>query len=85
MNKQIEEMAKIIVKNVYGLEQDVEYAPNARNASKELFSKGYRRQDEIATEILSEIEQAIMAHGTKYAMKRLEEIKKKYGVTEDEY
>lgn len=44
--------------------------------------KGYRRQEDVATEIISEIEQAIMAHGTKYAMKRLAELKKKYGVTD---
>lgn len=49
-----------------------------------LYNAGYRRQEEVATEIISEIEQAVMAHGTKYASKRLDEIKKKYGVTEDE-
>ena len=41
-------------------------------------------EKKVASEIISDIEQAIMAHGTKYASKRLEEIKKKYGVTEDE-
>ena len=41
---------------------------------------GYRRQDEVASKIISEIEQAIMAHGTNYALKRLEEIKKGYGI-----
>lgn len=41
-------------------------------------------EKKVASEIISDIEQAIMAHGTKYALKRLEEIKKKYGVTEDE-
>lgn len=38
----------------------------------------------IVTETVSEIEQAIMAHGTKYALKRLEEIRKKYEVQEYE-
>jgi hypothetical protein len=41
-------------------------------------------QEEVAREIISEIEQAIMAHGTNYAMKRLAELKKKYEVQEDE-
>ena len=39
---------------------------------------------ELVTEIISDIEQAIMAHGTNYTLKRLEEIKKKYGVEKDE-
>ena len=59
MNNQIEEMARIIAKNVYGAEQNVEYAPNARNASKELFSKGYRIQDEVAREIFVAMEREI--------------------------
>ena len=36
-------------------------------------------REEVVTEIISDIEQAIMAHGTNYALKRLEEIKKGYG------
>jgi hypothetical protein len=45
-----------------------------------IINAGYRKQGEVATEIISEIEQSIMAHGTNYAMKRLAELKKKYEV-----
>lgn len=51
--------------------------------ARNIYNAGYRRQDEVAIEIISEIEQAIMAHGTNYTLKRLEEIKKKYGVEKD--
>lgn len=52
----------------------------ATETAKALYNAGYRRQDEVSNEIILEIEQAIMAHGTKYAMKRLAELKKKYEV-----
>ncbi len=52
--------------------------------AEKLHAKGYRKQTEVAREIISEAEQAIFAHGTKYAIKRLEEIKKRFGVNKDE-
>ena len=44
--KQIEEMAQIIAKNIYGAEQNADFAPNAKNASKELYAIGYHKQSE---------------------------------------
>lgn len=55
MNEQIKEMAQVIAKNVYGAEQDAAYAPNARNASKELFANGYRKASTVAREIFEAI------------------------------
>lgn len=51
------------------------------------FEDCYEEKEKIASEVVieifAEIEQAIFAHGTKYAMKRLAELKKKYEVTEE--
>lgn len=52
--------------------------------AKRILEAGYSKASDVAAEVFAEIEQAIFAHGTKYAMKRLEELKKKYEVTEDE-
>lgn len=83
MNKQIEEQVKEIREiskaiQVTGLG---EHLCDAIAVS--VYDAGYRRQDEVAKEIFAEIEQAILAHGTNYAMKRLAELKKKYEVTEE--
>ena len=43
--KIIEEMAKIIAKNVYAVDEpNIDCMPNAKNASKELFNAGYRKE-----------------------------------------
>ena len=91
MNKQIEEMAQIIAKNVYGAEQDVAYAPNARNASKELFSIGYRRQEDVARKIIQVMDDMIEEPVSEWhrgymdaIMDWKRAIKRKYGVVEDE-
>lgn len=96
MNKQIEEMAKIIQKGELDRNKGVldctefttdlviQVGLQRLAGAKALYNEGYRRQDEVAREFFDEIEQAIFAHGTKYAMKRLAELKEKYGVTDDD-
>lgn len=79
MNKQIEEMAKAL-----GIAFQLAGTTRFGEVAEVLVNAGYRKESEVATEIISDIEQAIFAHGTKYALKRLEEIKKKYGVVADE-
>ena len=53
---EIKEMAQIIAKNIYGAEQNADFAPNAKNASKELYAIGYRKASDVAREIFAEIE-----------------------------
>ena len=81
MNKQVDEMAEYLFKDpmVY----DTYCREGCRYISIILHEAGYRKQNEVATEIISEIEQAIFAHGTNYAMKRIAELKKKYEVQEE--
>ena len=81
MSKKIEELANDLAKICPDLVEDCcGEVDCVTHLALSLSKLGYRRQDEVASEIISEIEQAIMAHGTNYALKRLEEIKKKYGV-----
>ena len=55
-NKQIEEMAKIIAKNVYAVDEpNIDFMPNAKNASKELFNTGYRKVSDIINEFSKEL------------------------------
>lgn len=51
MNKkdQIKEIATIVAKNVYCM-TDISGTPNARNAARELFDTGYRKQEWISVE-----------------------------------
>lgn len=81
MNKQIEEMADAL-RTLDALQYNPNYTVNYQRAVG-LHSLGYRRASDVAREIFAEIEEAIFAHGTKYAMKRLEELKKKYEVMDD--
>ena len=90
MNKQIEDMARIInlpcreiLNRLPTDDIDCPFLYVCKECSvRNLYKAGYRKQADVATEIISDIEQAIMAHGTKYAMKRLAELKKKYEVYE---
>ena len=80
MNKQIEELTETLCEiECKGMKCDTcdRYGCEYRMLAEALYEAGYRRQYEVATEIISDIEQAIFAHGTKYALKRLAELKKK--------
>ena len=90
MNKQIEEMAKYCCyacefenNGECDLAHPIGECTLATATAMEIYKAGYRKKDEVAREIFADIEQAIFAHGTKYAMKRLEELKKKYEVTDE--
>lgn len=81
MNKQIEEIANDLNMHCCSLAEQFCGEMSCNYCITQwLYHAGYRRQNEVASEIISEIEQVIMAHGTNYALKRLEEIKKKFGV-----
>ena len=79
MNKQIEEIAKSFRTAI----ADLLSLQTCRVLAQDFLNLGYRKASEVAREIFADIEQAIFAHGTKYAMKRLEELKKKYEVTDE--
>ena len=89
MNKQIEEMAKTLCEDYGECKKCTLSNPECENPCmisedcERLYNQGYRKASEVAREIFAEIEKAILAHGTKYAMKRLAELKKKYEVTEE--
>ena len=82
IEKQIEEMAFDIIKATSPLGvKDLTKQFDYKTVATDLYEVyGWRKTSDVAREIFAEIEQAIFAHGTKYAMKRLEELKKKYAV-----
>lgn len=65
--RQIEEMATIIARNVYGIDEpDVDYLPSARKAAEESFDVGYRKQEWISVdERLPEREGKYIAYTTR--------------------
>ena len=78
MNKQIEEMTKIIWDNpnMYDL-------PSAEDVAFELYNADYRKASEVAREIFSEIEKYLIPHrlgafNCIYLNDVLAELKKKY-------
>lgn len=95
MNKQIEEMARELCpfKNEYencnecfeadqcDIEED---GPCYYHCTARLIiDNDYRKQSDTAREIFEEIERETKNHGICYAKRKIAELKKKYGVTED--
>jgi hypothetical protein len=99
MNKQIEEMAKIIVNGCReGNCEECKYSEGVLYpecvpsfTAEALYNAGYRRQDEVAREIFTEIEKQtkffqdymFLKNGCKAILRVLAELKKKYEVTEE--
>lgn len=116
MNKQIEEMVKYVPRNITAYDGNPRglqlYIEQRINIAEALYNAGYRRQDEVAIEIFTQLEeeieaaiksnyrlytkylneqdsQTVLRYGGKIDALRgiycfIEELKKKYGVTEDE-
>lgn len=90
MNKQIEEkreLVDILYWSGYGFDRGT-----CNDLARQIYEQGYRRQDEVAREIFTEIENSIspmlgLEDDKEYVAilaTTFAELKKKYGVKEDE-
>lgn len=88
MNKQIEQMARVICErdtdgDICTLDRKkCDCKCTSGSIAELLYDRGYRRQDEVAKEIFAEIEDMCVDIYGNFCFSVLAELKKKYGVTE---